>query len=109
MFLCAQARPRYDPNTKKTWDGKIGIWPIGEWVEAQRSSSKRAKGTLVWKDKKVDGDTYMDFLVEKVLPAIAAKWPRGQWNDPEFRVVIQQDGARPHATKSFEDTLLLHM
>ena len=29
MFLCAQARPRWDPHRNAYWDGKLGIWPIG--------------------------------------------------------------------------------
>ena len=35
LFLCAQARPRWDPHRNAMWDGKIGIWPIGDWVQAQ--------------------------------------------------------------------------
>ena len=30
MFLCAQARPRWDAHRNQYWDGKIGLWPIGE-------------------------------------------------------------------------------
>ena len=40
MFLCAVARPRYDTNKNAWFDGKIGIWPIGEWEPAKRSSKK---------------------------------------------------------------------
>ena len=40
MFLCAQARPRWDNNANQMWDGKIGIWPIGEYVPAARTSVK---------------------------------------------------------------------
>ena len=35
MFLCAQARPRYDPHTERWWDGKIGIWPVGKYCTTQ--------------------------------------------------------------------------
>jgi len=38
MFLCAQARPRWDPHRNAIWDGKIGLWPIGNWAPAQRTS-----------------------------------------------------------------------
>jgi len=41
MFLCAIAKPRYDPHTKKMWDGKIGMWPFALQVPAQRSSTNR--------------------------------------------------------------------
>ena len=40
MFLCAVARPRYDTNKNAWFDGKIGIWPIGKWEPAKRSSKK---------------------------------------------------------------------
>ena len=40
MFLCAVARPRYDTNKNAWLDGKIGIWPIGKWEPAKRSSKK---------------------------------------------------------------------
>jgi hypothetical protein len=38
MFLCAQAQPRWDPHRNAIWDGKIGLWPIGNWAPAQRTS-----------------------------------------------------------------------
>ena len=44
MFLCAQARPR------DRWDGKLGIWPIGRWVKAQKNSCNRLAGTMEWKN-----------------------------------------------------------
>ncbi|ETL81131.1 hypothetical protein L917_18475 [Phytophthora nicotianae] len=37
MFLAAVARPRYDAKRKTYVDGKIGIWPVVEYVRAQRS------------------------------------------------------------------------
>jgi hypothetical protein len=46
MFLAATARPRWDPNLKQMWEGKIGMWPFA-WLEpAQRSSVNRPAGTL---------------------------------------------------------------
>jgi hypothetical protein len=38
MFLCAQARPRLDPTNGQWWDGKLGIWAIGDFTMAQRNS-----------------------------------------------------------------------
>ena len=35
MFLCAQARPRWDAHRNSVWDGKIGLWPIGHWTPVQ--------------------------------------------------------------------------
>jgi hypothetical protein len=49
MFLCALARPRWDDVTNRYWDGKIGIWPIGNYAGAtQRTSIHRSVGTRVW-------------------------------------------------------------
>ena len=38
MFLCAVARPQYNPCLKTWCDGKLGIWHIGDWEPAQRRS-----------------------------------------------------------------------
>ncbi|ETV82539.1 hypothetical protein H257_05143 [Aphanomyces astaci] len=47
MFLAAVARPRFDPHTRRVFDGKIGVWPFVEVVAAKRTSVNRDKGTLV--------------------------------------------------------------
>ena len=39
MFLCAVAHPRFNPCANSWWDGKLGIWPIGDW-EWQREHLK---------------------------------------------------------------------
>ena len=39
MFLCAVARPHFNPSVNSWWDGKLGIWPIGDW-EPQREHLK---------------------------------------------------------------------
>ncbi|ETK74459.1 hypothetical protein L915_18749 [Phytophthora nicotianae] len=46
MFLVAVARPRYDAKRKTYVDGKIGIWPIVEYVRAQRSWQIEQKALL---------------------------------------------------------------
>ena len=48
MFLCAVARPHFNPSVNSWWDGKLGIWPIGDWEPAKRASKNRPRGTLVW-------------------------------------------------------------
>ena len=35
MFLCAVAHPRFNPSANSWWDGKLGIWPIGDWELAK--------------------------------------------------------------------------
>ena len=96
MFISAFARPRFDHHTHTWWDGKIGTWPIGDWEPATRGSANRPAGTMEWKDKSVTKELYRHYLLCKVIPAIVDKWPRGQWNNPNFKVRIQQDGAPSH-------------
>ena len=100
MFLAAQARPRYDPSTKSTWDGKISLIPIGNWVRQQRKSPYYKKGDARWKNRNVDTQAYFECM-EDIVRGIASKWPRGQWNDPSFVIHIQQDGARCHTSALF--------
>ena len=35
MFLCAVVRAQYNPCAKSWWDGKLEIWPIGDWEPAK--------------------------------------------------------------------------
>ena len=48
MFLCTQARPRWDHNANQMWDGKIGMWPIGQFQPAARASVNQPRGAPVW-------------------------------------------------------------
>ena len=91
MFLCVVARPRYDSRRNAWFDGKIGIWPIGKWEPAKRSSKKRAKGTPVWKNQCITWDAYCEYLIKKFLPAVKEKWPTRN-----ARIRLQQDGAKSH-------------
>ncbi|KAF0694849.1 Aste57867_14313 [Aphanomyces stellatus] len=89
MFLSAVARPRYIHDTGLWWDGKIGTWPFVESVTAQRASVNRPAGTYETKPITVTKDVYREFIVDKVLPAIAAKWPK-----IDRTVLLQHDNAR---------------
>jgi hypothetical protein len=94
MFIAAVARPRWDPNRKGMFDGKLGIWPFVYQEEAKRASKNRPRGTLVTKNiESVNKTEYVKALVEKVIPAIKQKWPKGGKNTP---IKIQQDNAKPH-------------
>ena len=94
MFLCAVARPRFVPSMNAWWDGKLGIWPVGKWVPAQRSSVNRPKGTRVWKNQTITRKVYRDLLMEELMEAILCKWPEGDRNRRKIR--LQQDGAKSH-------------
>lgn len=96
MFLCAIARPRCDPTTGECiFDGKIGIWPFTERVQAQRSSVNRPAGTWETKPLNVTKEVYKEYFIEKVMPAIRSKWPA---SDGECVVGIQADNATPHGS-----------
>ena len=92
MFLCATARTCFDRYGNLQFDGKIGIWPFTIQVVAQRSSRNHPRGTIETKPLNVTREVYRDYMIQKVLPAIRAKWPDQRMK----RVRIQQDGAKTH-------------
>ena len=106
MFLCAVARPHFKTSLNSWWDGKLGIWPIGDWEPTKRKSKNQPKGMLVWKNKIVMEEVYRDLLIRKLIPAILEKWPT---RDRILRkIFIQQDGAKNHIhedDKLFNDAL----
>ncbi|KAF0710796.1 hypothetical protein AaE_012376 [Aphanomyces astaci] len=93
MFLAAVARPRYDHHSKTFWDGKVGVWPFVQVSPALRGSKNRPKGTLVTVPQAVDSTVYFDAVLNKVVPAITAKFPGGVRRGNVF---IQQGNASPH-------------
>ena len=92
MFLCAVAEPRMDPKTGKRFDGKIGCWPLVTQSPAKRNSKNRAKGTLITEPVSVTRSVYRDCLIDHVIPAIKARWPRNESKS----IKIQQDNASSH-------------
>ena len=100
MFLCAVARSRFNTSVNSWWDGKLGIWPIGDWEPEQQGSKNRPKGTLVWKNKTVTKVVYRDLLINKLILFIL-KWPR---RDRMSRTIyIQQDGVKNHIREDDEE------
>ena len=65
MFLCAIVHPRFNPSANSWWDGKLGIWPIGDWEPAKHKSKNRPRGTLVWKNKAVTKEVYSNRNMSK--------------------------------------------
>ena len=94
MFLVAQARPRFDAQGNETFYGKIGVFPFVTKEPAKRTSANRVAGTMETKAMtSVNRDVIRSFFIEKVLPAIKAKWPR---EDLGSTIFIQLDNARTH-------------
>jgi hypothetical protein len=94
MILTAIARPRFDSNGNCTFDGKIGCFPFVTYVAAKRSSANRVVGIMEMKS--IDSITQavmMNYLIDKVLPAICAKWPREDIGKP---IYIQHVNVVPH-------------
>jgi hypothetical protein len=96
MFLCAIARPRWDVTKRAFWNGKLGMWPIGYYDKAQRSSVNRPAGTRIWKNANMDHDRFRMMIIDDLIPAIQALWPVGEFCDPNFKIIIQQDSAGAH-------------
>ena len=94
MFLAAISRPRFDTQKTEIFSGKIGIFPFVTQEPAKRTSVNRSVGTLETKPiTSINKEVIKSFLIEKVLLAIKAKWPRDDLRQPIF---IQQDNARTH-------------
>jgi hypothetical protein len=60
---------------------------------------------MVWHNEPVTIDVYRRLLLTKVFPAIKDLWPRGKWQQPNFTIRVQQDGAPTHVDPA--DELLL--
>ncbi|WVZ55812.1 hypothetical protein U9M48_006423 [Paspalum notatum var. saurae] len=93
MFLCVVARPRFRDGVC-VFDGKIGCFPLVTIEQAVRRSRNRMRGAQVIKPiQSITRDVIRDFMINRVLPAIRAKWPREDVHKPIF---IQQDNAPTH-------------
>ncbi|XP_042012025.1 uncharacterized protein LOC121760418 [Salvia splendens] len=93
MFMCAVCRPLFGVHGEVLFDGKIGIFPFTKQVAAKRSSKNRQAGTMEKKPiESITTNVVRECLINKILPAIIAKWPDGATKV----LKIQQDNARPH-------------
>ncbi|XP_021726855.1 uncharacterized protein LOC110694002 [Chenopodium quinoa] len=93
MFMALIGKPLYGPNGELIHDGKYGIFPFTVQERAKKSSKNRAAGTMVTKAlQNVNREVIREVLLNKVIPAIIAKWPESQPKN----VIIQWDNARPH-------------
>jgi hypothetical protein len=94
IFLCAVARPRNVQEGNCTFDGKIGIYPFVDALQANRNSDSRKKGKWEWKPINVTYEVYLDFVLNKVIPDIKGKWPRDHC--AVATIAIQHDNATAH-------------
>jgi len=91
MFLCVCAQPRFRDG-ESIYYGTIGCFPLVTYEPAQRSNAvtDRVRGDMVMKPiTHITRDVIREFMINQVLPAIRAKWPREDVGNPIF---IQRDG-----------------
>jgi hypothetical protein len=67
------------------------MFPFVDYIPAQQARRNRAQGVSVTTPFSVTMNKYLEFMVNKVIPAIKDKWP-----DRNCNIVIQQDGAPAH-------------
>ena len=99
LFLAAVARPWWDTGRNQWFDGKLGIWPFTSQEPAERNSKNRAKGTIIMKSIIMTKEVYRDVLINKLFPAIVAKW---SWTSTGVVVDIQQGNAKPRIDSNDE-------
>ncbi|XP_042056391.1 uncharacterized protein LOC121800975 [Salvia splendens] len=93
ILMKSVCRPLFGVHGEVLFDGKIGIFPFTKQVAAKRSSKNRQAGTMETKPiESITTDVVRECLINKILPAIIAKWPDGATKV----LKIQQDNARPH-------------
>lgn len=96
MFLGAVAAPR----PLHGFDGKIGLWVVGEEYEAKRPSKFHEKGEVYLKPVTMDGDFFHNMVHHKLLPAIneVITWKGA-------RALVQLDSAGGHSVRINLDKL----
>ena len=93
LILTAIARSRFDSDGSCSFDGKIGCFPLVTYEVAKRSNANRPAGMIEMKPiNPVKEEVIRDLMIQKVLPAIRAKWPP---EDASNHIFIQDNG-RPH-------------
>jgi hypothetical protein len=95
MFLVVCARPRFRDG-ECIFYGKNGCFPLVDCVPAQRGNERtdHVHGDLMVKPiLSITRDVIREFILNKVLPAIRARWPREDVAKP---IYIQQDNAPTH-------------
>lgn len=86
MVLCAVARP----SALKSFDGKIGLWPVTEKYEAKRRSKNHEQGDTYNKYTTMNGERFTSMMKKLVVPSIRKKM---SWCKV---VTVQMDNAPPH-------------
>jgi hypothetical protein len=91
-------RPEFNINGTCIFNGKIRIWLLLKREQAKRTSNNRVKVTWETQCINVSYDIYLDCMLEKVLPALKAEFPRAP--NRIIHIGIQQDNAPSHFTSN---------
>ena len=91
MVLCAQARCSWYYNEQCMWDGKMGMWPIGVYIFAQRKSHNRLADTSVWVNETKESTKYKELMIDVICgqylrsgflqDCYPARWHCVTWKD----------------------------
>lgn len=74
MVLVEVAQPRWSTGSRAMWRGKLGVWAFQDFEPAHRSSSNRAVGVMIVKERHVTKSTYRDMLISNMLYVLREKW-----------------------------------
>ncbi|KAM3382792.1 hypothetical protein P3S68_008367 [Capsicum galapagoense] len=99
IFLVVVARLRFDAQGVKIFSDKIRLFLFVTQERTKRASANRLADTMKTITS-VTKEISRSFLINKVLPAIKAKWPSEDLNSTIF---IQQDNARTHIQPNEEE------
>jgi len=93
MFIAVVGYP-HDAPGHGYFDGKIGLFPVGETQPAARASKNRPKGELVWRDFTLNAHSYLALLTQEggILSEVKRKMP---WMHGR-KLYIQHNGAPAH-------------
>lgn len=93
MMITAVGMPHVRPDGT-LFDGKIGTWPIVEYVPAVRASKNRPQGTIETKPVTLTSELYLNFWTKRggIRDMLRQKLPHLKYTG----LVVQQDGATPH-------------
>ncbi|RHY44796.1 hypothetical protein DYB30_012692 [Aphanomyces astaci] len=74
QFIDTVVLPRHNASREAFFDGKIGMWHFVRHRPAERNSRNRSADTMVTTLVNVDGRVCTNYILNKVVPAIKAKF-----------------------------------
>ncbi|CAH0474599.1 unnamed protein product [Peronospora belbahrii] len=96
MFLIAVARPQWDTERKKQFDGKLGVWPFVMTTTPLSNSVDVSQTSHVFHVlETITKREIQEMIINNVIPAIKQNLPRPLHNGPVF---IQMDNQQVRLT-----------